>query len=202
MSEDSTFQDLHDAIQRACGWEDCHEFLFFQPASRGDQISVASRSDEDAENLYGRRLPLATELPLTDFFGEGKQQSCWYEYDFGDHWRHEVVLVKEVEHPEAFNRRLLWGERAFPPEDCGGLPGYERCLEFRETGEDPEEETETFSSSLSISFLSTPMSLRTLSNSSRSSWFSSSCRFVLSAASFDRCFAASSSLSILCRLLS
>lgn len=34
-------------------------------------------------------------------------------------------------------RRLTGGERAFPPEDCGGLGGYERCLAFRATGKDP-----------------------------------------------------------------
>jgi hypothetical protein len=30
--------------------------------------------------------------------------------------------------PEAFHRRLLAGARAFPPEDCGGVWGYQACL--------------------------------------------------------------------------
>ncbi len=48
--------------------------------------------------------------------------------------------MQEIESPDVFRRRLVGGERAFPPEDSGGLPGYERCVEFVETGEDPWEE--------------------------------------------------------------
>jgi hypothetical protein len=33
-----------------------------------------------------------------------------------------------VELPERFKRRLVGGQRAFPPEDCGGIWAYERCL--------------------------------------------------------------------------
>lgn len=48
-----------------------------------------------------------------------------YEYDFGDSWRHAVELVEVVTRDEKFVRRLVGGARAFPPEDCGGFPGYE-----------------------------------------------------------------------------
>jgi hypothetical protein len=57
-----------------------------------------------------------------------------YEYDFGDSWEHEVTLQGIVERPEKFGRMLLGGERAFPPEDCGGIAGYEECV----GGKDPE----------------------------------------------------------------
>jgi hypothetical protein len=30
--------------------------------------------------------------------------------------------------PQRFVRQLLAGERAFPPEDCEGIPGYENCV--------------------------------------------------------------------------
>jgi len=144
LRSDLTFQDLHDSIQSACGWQNYHQFLFFQPASRNDQISLATSCSEASEELYGRRLPLGNELPLVDFFGagEGKQRGCWYEYDFGDSWMHKIALMQCVDRPEVFVRRLVWGERAFPPEDCGGVPGYERCREFLESGEDPWDEPE------------------------------------------------------------
>ena len=38
---------------------------------------------------------------------------------------------------EAFGRRLTAGARSGPAEDCGGLPGYERAVEFRRAGNDP-----------------------------------------------------------------
>ena len=34
-----------------------------------------------------------------------------------------------VERPEEFRQRLLGGERTCPPEDCGGVWGYEECVE-------------------------------------------------------------------------
>ena len=48
-----------------------------------------------------------------------------YTYDFGDNWRHEV-LVEKVEPPEvgAAYPRCTGGRRACPPEDSGGAWGY------------------------------------------------------------------------------
>lgn len=42
---------------------------------------------------------------------------------------------------EDFQRRLVGGARAFPPEDCGGIHGYERCLQVVEDGKDPDDES-------------------------------------------------------------
>ena len=59
-----------------------------------------------------------------------------YEYDFGDGWEHTFEFQKisapkhGVEYPVC-----LAGEKACPPEDCGGVWGYEDLLE---TIEDPE----------------------------------------------------------------
>ncbi len=48
-----------------------------------------------------------------------------YTYDFGDNWRHEV-LVEKVEPPEvgAAYPRCTGGRRACPPEDSVGAWGY------------------------------------------------------------------------------
>ena len=110
--------------------------------SAPDQISITTSLKESPEELFGRRLPLARTLSLASFFGKQGQSSCVYEYDFGDSWMHEVKLLQELESPEVFRRRLGSGERAFPPEDCGGVPGYERCVEFVKTGKDPWDEPE------------------------------------------------------------
>ena len=53
-----------------------------------------------------------------------------YEYDFGDSWRH-TIEVEEIR-PERGDQgwaRCVDGARACPPEDCGGVGGYERLLE-------------------------------------------------------------------------
>jgi predicted metal-dependent hydrolase len=55
-----------------------------------------------------------------------KGRTFRYLYDFGDSWEHELVL----EESRYFNPELrtelacLEGERACPPEDVGGIPGY------------------------------------------------------------------------------
>ena len=35
-------------------------------------------------------------------------------------------------------RHLIGGGRSFPPEDCGGAPGFARVLQFREAGGEPD----------------------------------------------------------------
>jgi Plasmid pRiA4b ORF-3-like protein len=53
-----------------------------------------------------------------------------YTYDFGDDWKHEV-LVEKVLPPEMSRKDSLCvdGKRACPPEDVGGPWGYEEYLE-------------------------------------------------------------------------
>jgi hypothetical protein len=49
-------------------------------------------------------------------------------------------VVRTVDLPETFKRRLLAGSRAFPPEDCGGLGGYEDCVKVVRGDPDVEDE--------------------------------------------------------------
>lgn len=61
-----------------------------------------------------------------------------YEYDFGDGWEHEIVLEDVVDRVEGQPYpKCLTGARACPPEDCGGIWGYEQLLE---TISDPSHE--------------------------------------------------------------
>jgi hypothetical protein len=52
-----------------------------------------------------------------------------YLYDFGDNWEHEI-LVEQTSCPDGDPGRAvcLAGERACPPEDCGGIWGYDEVL--------------------------------------------------------------------------
>lgn len=81
------------------------------------------RSDAD-------RVRLVSYFPSAD--------RCTYLYDFGDGWEHDVELRQTLELSESFQRRLVDGARAFPPEDCGGLPGYEDCVAVAQGSPDPE----------------------------------------------------------------
>lgn len=68
-----------------------------------------------------------------------------YEYDFGDGWEHTVRVMKCLDPvPGATYPVCLSGKRAYPPEDCGGGPGYMDLLSVLANPSDPayEELTE------------------------------------------------------------
>ena len=52
-----------------------------------------------------------------------------YEYDFGDGWQHRID-VESIAKPQADRAYplCLAGERATPPDDVGGVPGYQEFL--------------------------------------------------------------------------
>lgn len=117
IEADATFLDLHDTIQQACAWRNCHLFAFETAAEGAFAIApFEPRSDGP---------PVAGDVILCDYFEE--HDDCIYVYDFGDCWRHEVRVVARHDSDERFRARLLAGARAFPPEDAGSLPGYEDC---------------------------------------------------------------------------
>lgn len=122
-----SFWDLHVAIQDAMGWLDCHLHLFQlkNPATGElDQIGIPS---DDSFDGTERCLP-GWELTIADYF-RGPGDRADYEYDFGDGWRHEVVLeeisggLTSTQYPICVD-----GARACPPEDCGGVHGYKELL--------------------------------------------------------------------------
>ncbi len=105
----STFKDLHDAIQNAMGWEGYHLHSF--------KVKKGEIYDEGKKKI------------TSYFFQENKK--ALYEYDFGDSWEHTILLEKIL--PLETGKQYpmcLAGERACPPEDCGGVWGYENLLEI------------------------------------------------------------------------
>jgi hypothetical protein len=117
---------LHSVLQAAMGWEDYHLHAFFAGERRyGHADAEMELEDEQAVRL----------ADLVD----GKGSRIEYTYDFGDDWRHEIV-VEGVLAAEAGDGRpvCLAGQGACPPEDCGGAPGYQRLREVLADPADPE----------------------------------------------------------------
>jgi hypothetical protein len=116
-----SFAQLHEIIQAAFGWKDCHLHQFIL----GGLVVSAPEFDEiggviDAESVRISDLYLH---PLIE-------RRFLYEYDFGDSWIHWVVLERTVPMVKGDTYpQLVDGARACPPEDCGGPPGYARFLE-------------------------------------------------------------------------
>jgi len=125
VSESYSFWDLHVAVQDAMGWMDCHLHLFsIKPKHKSKPIQIGIPDEEFGEDI----LP-GWETPIKRGFTEPGELAK-YEYDFGDGWLHNVVLMGILlADGEAKYPHCLAGERACPPEDCGGIPGYHNLLE-------------------------------------------------------------------------
>jgi hypothetical protein len=131
MPVDATFYELHAAIQDACGWEDDHLFRF----TDRDDRALAGLGEDIIE---GTREPDPTITPVSRHFP--RRRVCLYLYDFGDWWEHDVRLVRTFSREARSGRRLVDGELAFPPEDCGGVWGYGHCLLIARGGGDGEDD--------------------------------------------------------------
>lgn len=64
-----------------------------------------------------------------------KGDELWYEYDFGDGWDHRLVVEQVLQDPPA-TARCTGGRMACPPEDCGGIDGYEELAVWVRSGYD------------------------------------------------------------------
>jgi hypothetical protein len=121
-----TFWDLHVAIQDSMGWLDCHLHVFrVRDPRSGAEVEIGIPDPDGYDErpcLPGWGVPLADYLTKVGDVAD-------YEYDFGDSWEHEVVLEDVVPRTAGTKYPVcLDGARACPPEDCGGIPGYEEML--------------------------------------------------------------------------
>jgi Plasmid pRiA4b ORF-3-like protein len=109
---------LHTIFQAAMGWEDYHLHFFEIDSVRyGTPDPEGENDDIDEESVTLSDLVSGR----TRFF---------YEYDFGDSWRHEVVVESMDPVPAILKFAVcVDGQRACPPEDCGGTGGYQDLVE-------------------------------------------------------------------------
>ena len=111
---------LHLVIQAAMGWENSHLYAFLTGTTRW-AISDPG-FDDDA-------LPVAT-ASLADIVAASGAAPIRYIYDFGDDWIHLIdVQTADEPVPGDLNPKLIDVVGHCPPEDVGGLPGYENFLE-------------------------------------------------------------------------
>jgi hypothetical protein len=62
-----------------------------------------------------------------------------YTYDFGDNWEHILEIERTLPLEEGVRYALcLAGALACPPEDVGGIPGYENFLQVLNNPKHPQ----------------------------------------------------------------
>lgn len=116
---------FHSIIQVAFGWANTHlhefaidETIYGMPSEDDD----FARGIEDAKEVHDdRNITLQRVLSRAKTFN--------YLYDFGDRWTHIIHVEKIAFKPECLNEAIILdGQRAGPPEDFGGVMGYEEAL--------------------------------------------------------------------------
>ncbi len=126
-----TLRELHAVLQGAMGWQDYHLHMF---EIDGKRFEVPENDKPGPEDGYEdeRKKTLKTIL--------SKGMQFLYVYDFGDNWKH-LVTVEDIAAPASarhFLPRCIAGERACPPEDCGGDYRYPEFLDALADPDHPE----------------------------------------------------------------
>ena len=129
VPEKFNFWELHVAIQDAMGWLNYHLHVFLVRKKDSQALIEIGIPDE---NLFDDDTAILQcwKVHISEYF-QKSGDFCMYEYDFGACWQHEVIfegfLVRELGQEYPF---CIDGERACPPEDCGGVPGYDNLLKI------------------------------------------------------------------------
>jgi hypothetical protein len=126
VPSDVTLGDLNFILQATMGWTNSHLHQF---TVDGAEYSDPRLEVDDTEDEFAVTLEEVAPAERSRFT---------LLYDFGDGWEHEVVVEKILpREPGQRLPRCVAGERARPPEDCGGPWGYQ---DFLEAIGDPEHE--------------------------------------------------------------
>ena len=132
VPETYSFWDLHVAIQDAMGWLDYHLHLFRLSKPGSGEVVQIGIPDEDAFDDDEPILP-GWGIPIADYLSR-LGVVAQYDYDFGDGWGHEVTLEGILPRQPGKKYPLcVGGARACPPEDCGGIGGYEDLITVMQT---------------------------------------------------------------------
>jgi len=125
---DIRLDKLHAVLQAVMDWEGYHLHQF-----------MANEKDRLNTQFYGVPVP-DTAFDMYKMLDERKfrlnqiltapKRKITYEYDFGDSWDHDLMLEKILPaEPGVRYPRCLAGKRNRPPEDVGGVWGYQVFLE-------------------------------------------------------------------------
>ena len=139
VPEGYSFWDFHVAIQDSMGWLDYHLHAF-RVRRKHSRAAIEIGIPDDYGFEGDAEIHAGWEIPISDYFHD-IGATADYEYDFGDGWQHDIlfegILLREKgqKYP-----RCIDGAQACPPEDCGGVHGYNRVLEVLSDPGDNEHE--------------------------------------------------------------
>ncbi len=124
-------KQLHTVLQLAMGWRNYHLYEF-----RWGPYFISEAPDGELYVDEDPALVLDAGQETLARLGLGHDSLLTYFYDFGDNWVHAIRVTEEIYKPIP-RPRVIAGEGPCPPEDVGGIGGYQQ---FLEAWADPEHE--------------------------------------------------------------
>ena len=124
--KDCSLDKLHERIQTAMGWTNSHLHQFrIGGVIYGDPELLYDGWEDESPPVNSLETRISKLVPQN-----GKRFCFDYEYDFGDCWEHEIVFEGCLRAENGTRYPLcVDGQRACPPEDVGGIDGYQEYLE-------------------------------------------------------------------------
>lgn len=123
---------FHNIVQDVMGWANSHLHQF---NAGGVMYSTPY---EDLAHDFEMEFKDESKYRLSQILNREKA-SLTYEYDFGDSWEHKILLEKIMPHDDSIETpSCIKGKRACPPEDCGGIWGYENLISIIQNPKHPE----------------------------------------------------------------
>jgi len=103
---------VHEVMQVAFDWHGYHLHAF-------ETVCGEFGAPDDDDDWSERKDEAAAALAQV---AAAEKAKVVYAYDFGDDWRHDIVVetITPAE-PGVAYPRCTGGRRAAPPEDCGGI---------------------------------------------------------------------------------
>lgn len=121
---DYTFYGLHRAIQCCFNWQNYHLYDFSVYDNRELLFRIVSEHEEEFDDM-----PVKRDIECSVYEVLAKYPDVQYIYDMGDYWEHRIELLEIVEEHENVIPTCLKVTGKAPPEDCGGIGGYQELLE-------------------------------------------------------------------------
>jgi hypothetical protein len=125
----SSLRALHRILQGAMQWRTCHLYMYeiedqrYGDPSLDDEFEPMWKSDQNKK--------------LFDIFS--KVDHFKYIYDFGDGWQHKIQFKRYLDpDPNKKYPLCIDGREVAPPEDCGGLGGFQNLKEALADQNHPE----------------------------------------------------------------
>ena len=135
--------DMHLGIVQvtlllAMGWQISHLYQL-----EVDNVIYSSEADASPDLIFSLFRGKASDrdaslYKLDQVFA--KKPVGLLTYDFGDCWEHEVRVLEILPDSTLPIPYCVSGQGACPPEDCGGIPGFEHMLEVLQDSGHPEYE--------------------------------------------------------------